>query len=125
MGRLHSKNTPIMKTKNSILFLIYLLIIPSIIAQTTQTIRGKVMDNESEAWVWLMPMCFYSTPILLLEPLQMRKVGFVLENVELGRIGLKVSYVGYEERVVSGILVTSGKELNLQISLKESINSLK
>jgi hypothetical protein len=50
---------------------------------------------------------------------------FVLENVELGRISLKVSYVGYEERVISGILVTSGKELNLQISLQESINSLK
>jgi hypothetical protein len=72
-----------------------------------------------------MPISFYSTPILQLEPLQMRRVGFILENVELGRIGLKVSYVGYEERVVSGILVTSGKELNLQISLQESINSLK
>jgi hypothetical protein len=123
MGRLHSKNTPIMKTKNSILFLIYLLIIPSIIAQTTQTIRGKVMDNESE-----MGLAYANVFLLNTNPpigvITDEKGRFVLENVELGRIGLKVSYVGYEERVISGILVTSGKELNLQISLKESINSL-
>lgn len=113
-----------MKTKRLIFILCALLFIPTLTAQNKQTIRGKIFDNESES-----ALAFANVFVLDTDPpigaITNEEGQFVLENVEVGRISLKVSYVGYEERVVSGILVTSGKELNLEISLQESFKKLK
>ena len=45
---------------------------------------------------------------------------FRLERVPLGRHNFKISYVGYEPFTLSEILVGSGKEVVLEIELKES-----
>jgi hypothetical protein len=49
---------------------------------------------------------------------------FRLESVPLGRYNFKVSYIGYEPYTLSEILVVSGKEVVLEIELKESSMAL-
>lgn len=49
---------------------------------------------------------------------------FVLENLIPGRYAIKVSYIGYESVTIPNILVTSGKETILDVTMEESINKL-
>lgn len=89
----------------------------------TQTVRGQVIDQDSK-----MPLIGANIIILNSDPV----VGtssdldgnFRLEQVHVGRINLKVTCIGYEEKVVSNLLVGSGKELVLEIELKETLVKL-
>lgn len=49
---------------------------------------------------------------------------FRIEGVEIGRQAIQVSFIGYEPRVLSNLLVTSGKELTVNVKLTESILQL-
>ena len=49
---------------------------------------------------------------------------FKLKNVPIGRQTIRVSFVGYEEAIVSNVEVTSSKEVVLEIRLKEQIKKL-
>lgn len=89
--------------------------------QPTQTIRGTVIDNASNA-----PLAYVNVM------LQNTNVGtktdslgnFTLKNVTIGRYNIKVSMIGYEPFVATEVQVSSGKEVFLNISLKENVNSL-
>lgn len=106
--------------------LLLLLLIPTITpAQTLfQTVRGTVVESETQ-----FPL-IGATVILVSDTSRLTGVttdvegNFRLTNVPVGRQTIKVSYVGYEDAVVSNIQVTSGKEVVLTISLKESAVSL-
>lgn len=92
-------------------------------AQNTQTIKGQILDSQSK-----YPIVGASVVILNSNPL----VGAVsdvngfykIEKVPLGRISLKISFVGYTENIVSNILLTSGKEMVLNLRLEESVETL-
>ena len=49
---------------------------------------------------------------------------YVLANVPPGRYELKISFLGYKDVFVSSVVVTSGKETILDISMEEDIKSL-
>lgn len=44
--------------------------------------------------------------------------------VALGRQSFRLSYMGYESRTVSDVVVTAGKEVNLNISMQEALHKL-
>ncbi|SHM99616.1 TonB-dependent Receptor Plug Domain [Cyclobacterium lianum] len=96
----------------------------SLCAQTlTQTIRGKVVDRVSRA-----PLPGASVVILNTSP-QMVAIAdsqgnFKIEQVPVGNLSLKVSFVGYEAIVLSNLLVNSGKELVLNISIEENLGQM-
>jgi hypothetical protein len=46
---------------------------------------------------------------------------FKIEKVNLGRKTIKVSYIGYEDRVLSDVIVNSAKEVVLNIELLEKV----
>ncbi|MDH5604847.1 MAG: TonB-dependent receptor, partial [Cyclobacteriaceae bacterium] len=46
---------------------------------------------------------------------------FTLEQVKIGRVSLKVNYVGYEEKIIPNLVVNSGKEVILTIEILESV----
>ncbi len=100
--------------------MLFFLVVQS---QSTQNIKGRIIDNESE-----QPLAFASVIILNTNPplgtISDENGVFRFEEVAVGRISLKVSYVGYEDAVVAGVLLSSGKELDLNIALKESFASL-
>ena len=49
---------------------------------------------------------------------------FTVESLAPGRYNLRVSYLGYETVTIPNILVTSGKEMILDITMEESINTI-
>ena len=108
--------------KTPIFYLLILLITtaPVFAQKLTQTVRGQLLDAQSGS-----PLIGANIYVLGTDPL----IGassdaegyFKLENVPLGRRALKVSYMGYEERIIPNVVVTSGKEVLLNIDLEEKI----
>lgn len=45
---------------------------------------------------------------------------FRFDNLKVGRYDLVIEYIGYDKRVVNQVLVTTGKEVFLNINMKES-----
>ncbi|MBN2774281.1 MAG: TonB-dependent receptor [Prolixibacteraceae bacterium] len=111
--------------KKIIVFLFLLLVfqISSKPQVLTQTIKGKVFDVESNS-----PLPGATVTIVDSNPLKgsgTDAVGFFrIENVEVGRYDILVSYIGYKSYVVREIVVGTGKEVVLNIGLKESVNEV-
>jgi len=89
----------------------------------TQTIRGKVIDIDTKA-----PLLAANVIVLDSEPFIATTTDFNgdfrLENVPVGRVSLKISFIGYEDRVMPNLLLGSAKELVLSIEMTESITSI-
>jgi len=101
-----------------VVFLIYSSIVFAQNTEYTQTIRGKVIDKQSQQ---VLPG---ATVVLInSDP----KVGtitdfdgeFKLENVAVGRQGVQISFMGYNPSVIGNLNLTSGKEIVLTIELEE------
>lgn len=93
-------------------------------SQTTQTIRGRVMDEVSKT-----PLVGVTVQVLgnFESPLGSASDAdgfFSIANVPVGRQTLKVSYVGYEEQTIPNVVVTAGKEVILNFALTESVAQL-
>ncbi len=86
----------------------------------TQTIRGKVTDAVNG-----FPLIGANVIVSSLENVIGSTTdvngNFELNKVPLGRQSLKISYLGYKTQTVANILVTSGKEILLQITLEEEV----
>ncbi len=94
-----------------------------IFSQSTQTIKGTVVDQESK-------ISLPGVNIILLG--QEIPVGvttdfngqFIMENIPLGRVSLEVNYIGYESVQLNDLLLTAGKQLDLNIELSEAVYKL-
>lgn len=105
-----------------IFILLLAAITSSASAQTTQTISGKVFDEASRA-----PLT--GAVIVLVGAASTGTVtdidgNFFLAGVPIGRQSVKVSYTGYEDRVMNDILVTAGKEVHIDVSMQERLHKL-
>ena len=85
----------------------------------TQTVRGTIKDAAIKT-----PLIGATIMVEGIDPVMGTTAdldgNFRLERVPLGRHNFKISYVGYEPFTLSEILVGSGKEVVLEIELKES-----
>jgi hypothetical protein len=87
-----------------------------------QTVRGTVLDAESR-----QPLPGVTVTLL---PDQQKgtstdeKGNFVLHDVPVGRQSFRFTLLGFEPHMVSEALVISGKELELNIFMKESLQQL-
>ncbi len=88
-----------------------------------QTVSGKVVERESK-----LPLP--GVNVVLIDTLGTLGAvtdvngNFTLRNVPVGRRSFRFSYIGYKEATLNNILVTSGKELVLNMELEESVESL-
>ncbi len=88
-----------------------------------QTIKGKVIDADSK-------MALIGVNVLV--KTEHKMIGgttdidgsFKIQDVPLGRHDIEISYIGYQPATLNSILLTSGKELFLNIELTESILDL-
>ncbi|UCG26808.1 MAG: carboxypeptidase-like regulatory domain-containing protein, partial [Bacteroidales bacterium] len=86
----------------------------------TQTIRGKIIDMDTKS-----PLIGATVIVLDTDPV----IGtvtdpdgeFRLTDIPVRRQSIKVSYVGYNERVFNNLMVVSAKELVLNVELEEKI----
>lgn len=115
------------KTIATLLFLLSILQHNSSTAQSealTQTIRGRIIDVDSrskiaDATIVIME----SNP--LIGTASDSNGQFKLIAVPVGRRNLKISLMGYEEKIIPNLLVVAGKETVLEIELRESYTGLK
>jgi hypothetical protein len=105
--------------KNLLLTLLGILLMGQLGAQT-QTIRGQIIDQQAKS-----PLAGATVFIPNSEPLIGTTTDaegyYELKNVPLGRIALKISYLGYKEQFLPNILVNAGKEVLLNVELEEQI----
>jgi len=102
---------------------ILVFIVIQAIAQPTQTIRGTVIDDASNA-----PVAFATVGLLKTDPFLGATTdtsgNFTIPNVPVGRYDLQVKFVGYEPAIFREITVISAKQTFLTIQLKENTSLL-
>ncbi len=114
----------IINIKTILLTIVSLVFFGQIQAQTlTQTIRGKIVDQDSKMELIGAEIIILNTSPVLGAATDLSGE-FRIDNVPVGRVDLKISSIGYEERMMHNILVGSGKEVVLNIELVESILEL-
>ncbi|MDB4655534.1 TonB-dependent receptor [Flavobacteriales bacterium] len=104
----------------TIFVLVLAFALPFLGHSQTQTIRGTVVDGEST-----MPIIGAAVIVVDSDPLIGATTDldgkFNLPNVKVGRVDLKVTYLGYAPRTLSGIELFSGKELVLNVDMQEMV----
>ena len=112
-----------MKQRILLAFLTVLLMNLTNAQELTQTVKGTVIDQASQ-----IPLPGSNVIILNTEPfiggMTNLDGNFRLENVPLGRYNIQVTFIGYEPVIIPEVMVESGKEVVLNIQLKESLNQL-
>lgn len=89
----------------------------------TQTVRGTITDKQSKepligaSIVWLDSSTFIGATADI-------NGSFRLNNIPVGRQAFKISFLGYRENVITSI-ITSGKEVVLNIELEQSVVTAK
>lgn len=90
----------------------------------TQTIKGTLVDKQSQS-----PLPGVNVVIIGSDPIKGGTADvdgkFRITDVNPGRYDLKATYMGYKEVVIPNVVVTSGKEVSLDIALEENVNALK
>ena len=110
--------------RNLFLAILTLLSALTINAQNvTQTVKGQVIDQQSEIPV------IGATVQWLNDEASIGAVTdidgyFKLENIAVGRQAFQISYLGYETITLPNVDITSGKEVVLNLSMVESIQQL-
>lgn len=116
---LYSKVAPLMK---HIIIILLLLSTTTQMAfgQTTQTIRGSIIDKESQ-----FPLIGVN---LMLTQIDGNTVGtttdldgtFRFEDIALGRQSLEATYLGFQTIQLSDVIVDAGKETILSLEMEET-----
>lgn len=110
-------------TKKLFILLLMLGTCIQVYAQTvTQTVRGRVVDAESK-----QPLL--GVVVVTLSNNQLNGITdedgyFTIDSVPVGRQSFLFRYMGYEQSTVTEVMVTSGKELELNMSLTESLQRM-
>ncbi|AUC77133.1 TonB-dependent receptor [Olleya sp. Bg11-27] len=106
--------------KKSFLLLLFSFLSLSVFTQEiTQTIKGNITDISSQK-----PLAFATVIIIGTTPIIGATTDvdghFIIKNIPVGRYSLKASFLGYESIIKPEIMVTSAKEVILNISLQEN-----
>ncbi len=114
-----------MKKNYLLLLLIFLtaILFKTQAQSPSQTIRGTVIDKQSQSTIPGANVIIIGTNPIKGTVTDMDG-RFKIEEVGPGRYDLKISYLGYKEIVMPNVVVTSGKEVVLDIGMEENINSL-
>lgn len=90
------------------------------IESVTQTIRGRVIDSQT-----FQPLPGANVILPQSDPFQGTATNesgyFVIREVEIGRIDVKMSYMGYKDVILSDVNHISGRETILNIEMDEVI----
>jgi len=89
----------------------------------SQTVRGTIIDIDSK-----QPLIGVTITIAGSDPfvgtVTNAEGSFKLQNVPLGRIDLQISCIGYNALTIPNIEVNSGKEVVLELNMKEATTNI-
>ncbi len=106
--------------KRLYIFLALLLPLSALSQTPTQTVRGTIVDNQTKSPLVGVIVILADTGATMRNTTTDVDGHFRLENVTVGRHTLVYKYLGYKERAMP-IIVTSGKEVVLNVELEESV----
>lgn len=90
----------------------------------TQTIRGTILDTDTR-----QPKIGATVVVVGSDPILGTTTDFdgrfIINNVPTGRVDLQVRMMGFEEQRMANLLLTSAKELVLEVRMQESVAQLK
>lgn len=119
------------RSRRAVIFIYLLLLISAIgtvvaFAQTneslTQQVKGTISDAASKsALIGATIQVLNSNPII--GTVTNLDGEFTLHHIPVGRVDFLVSYLGFESKTVSNVVIHSGKETILHIELTEAIVS--
>jgi hypothetical protein len=114
-----------LKTAKLVLILLIIFNLSNAHSQTTptQTVKGSIKDSHTKTSLIGATIVVAGTNPIIGATADVNG-NFRLEKVPVGRHYFTVSYIGYETYTLSEILVSSGKEVVLEIELKESSTTL-
>ncbi|MBI1287934.1 MAG: TonB-dependent receptor [Flavobacteriales bacterium] len=93
------------------------------LAQITQTIRGRVVDAVTQRGLPGASVVVLDTSAFRGAATDMNGE-FKIENVPIGKVTLKASFIGYEDQLLPNMTLTPSKQLILTIQLQEKINKV-
>jgi hypothetical protein len=113
-----------LRTLPSLGFLFHILLAGGVLAQgNTQTIRGTILDSDTR-----QPLIGATVVIVGSSPIKGSTTDlegrFAIADVPTGRLDLQVRMVGFEEQRLTNQLLTSAKELVLDVRMRESVTQL-
>lgn len=109
-----------MQARKQSTFFLFLFFTIGLFAQNTQTVKGTILDKQSE-----IPLIGVAIELISIEPARGEVTDldgrFVMQDVPVGRQAFRISYLGYNPITIPNILVTAGKEVVLNVALEESV----
>ncbi len=107
--------------RNLSLFLLLLITLLSQAQVITQTIRGKVVDEESKYPLMGVTVRLLSDTSGSTGAITDIDGFFRLDKIPVGRHQLEFRYLGYEPKILSNIELGSAREVVLQVEMSESV----
>lgn len=109
----------------SLVLFLLLVLTGEVIAQgNTQTIRGSILDTDTR-----QPMIGATVVVMGSDPILGTTTDvdgrFAINAVPTGRVDLQIRMIGFEEQRMPNLLLTSAKELVLEVRMQESVAQLK
>jgi len=105
------------------LILFWSLTLPALFATSnlpTQTVRGVVLDKLNRS---TLPGA--NVVLLNTQPVNGTVTDadgrFRFERIPVGRVSLKISFIGYKDVVLSNLILNTGKELVIEVELEENV----
>ncbi|MBI1836038.1 MAG: TonB-dependent receptor [Flavobacteriia bacterium] len=90
---------------------------------STQSIKGMVIDKQSQVAIPSVLIKIFNTDTIF-EVESDIDGKYLVSGVKPGRYDLYASFIGYKSVTIPNIVVTTGKEVVVDISLEEQINSI-
>lgn len=112
-----------MNSTKRLIFTICLLVASQLVMAQTQVVKGTIRDAQSES-----PLFGANVILIGSDPLIGATTDpdgkFRIEGIPVGRQTFAVQYIGYKSITIPNVLVTSGKEVVLNLQLEESVENL-
>lgn len=113
-----------MEKKFFLLFAFLISVMLGKAQNNTQTIKGTVIDKQSQSTIIGATITLLrSNPLLGSTTNANGK--YAITNVLPGRYDIQVTYIGYKEVTIPNVVVTSGKEVVLDIAMEENVRNLR
>ena len=108
--------------KNYFFISILILFSQLLFAQNlTQNIRGTIVDKETQSPIEYATVYIYKDSTLIKSTIADAQGNFICQAIPVGRVKLVASYLGYNKMVLQNIILSSSKEIILQIELETSV----
>lgn len=105
-------------------FIILFFTFFQLLSAQNSTIKGTVKDRVTEISLIGAAVEVLENNVTTQGSVTDENGKFTIDNLAPGRYNLRVSYIGYETVTIPNILVTSGKEMIMEVTMEESINAL-